>query len=357
MGTATGDGAIAALTGKPRLHFFQVGDLVTDAGLARFHEFPMFKNWQGGEVRYSLLSPNADPTFLWLNLKAPFTDAGLARLAGLDGLFALSLFGFRNETGGVTPAGLSALADLPNLGWLGCTGQLCDDTSMQQIAALPRLRLLMCQDAQATDAGFAALSRSSSIEHIWGRNCRKLTQPGFEALSTMPALHGLAVSCMNLDDQALSALPKFPALREIVPIQVPDDGFRHIGRCEQLEALWCMYCQDTGDVATELISGLRHLKTYYAGRTRITDRPPARQRGPRSGACEARIRRQSHGGLHARDAERDHSDPPGRANRYTHHRGRPSFSCEASTPSRSQAAEHARRDAGRGGGVPAFHSR
>src|SRR5438132_13870265 len=33
-----------------------------------------------------------------------------------------------------------------------------------------------------------------------------------------------------------------------------------------------MPCQDTGDSRTELISGLRHLKTYYAGRTRITDR-------------------------------------------------------------------------------------
>jgi ankyrin repeat protein len=271
MGTSTGDGAIAALAGKTRLRFFQGGDLVTDSGLARFHEFPRFKTWQGGEIEYSLLSPHAGPTFLWLNLKAPFTDAGLARLAGLDGLFALSLFSF-GDSGRVTPAGLASLTGISNLGWLGCTGELCDDDAMQRIAALPRLRMLMCQDTQATDAGFAALSRSSSIEHIWGRRGHKLTRPGFEALSRMPALRGLAVSCMNLDDEALSALPRFPALRELVPIQVPDEGFRHVGRCEQLEALWCMYCGDTGDVATELIAGLRQLRTYYAGRTRITDR-------------------------------------------------------------------------------------
>src|SRR5262249_45564086 len=35
--------------------------------------------------------------------------------------------------------------------------------------------------------------------------------------------------------------------------------------------LWCMYCRDTGDAATEHIAGLQ-LKTYYAGKTRITDR-------------------------------------------------------------------------------------
>ncbi len=55
-------------------------------------------------------------------------------------------------------------------------------------------------------------------------------------------------------------------------MDVPDDGFRHVGRCAQLEALWCMYCRDTGDLATEHIAGLTQLKSYYAGATQITDR-------------------------------------------------------------------------------------
>ena len=33
-----------------------------------------------------------------------------------------------------------------------------------------------------------------------------------------------------------------------------------------------MYCRSTGDAATEYLAGLRHLTTYYAGQTRITDR-------------------------------------------------------------------------------------
>jgi hypothetical protein len=80
------------------------------------------------------------------------------------------------------------------------------------------------------------------------------------------------VSCKNVDDAALSALPRFPALRGLMPMDVPDDGFRHVGLCEQLEDLWLMYCRDTGDTATERIAGLSRLKTYYAGKTRITDR-------------------------------------------------------------------------------------
>jgi hypothetical protein len=88
----------------------------------------------------------------------------------------------------------------------------------------------------------------------------------------MPALRGLAVSCQNVEDAALAALPHFPALRGLMPMDVSDEGFRHVGRCAHLEQLWCMYCRDTGDAATEHIAGLAQLKTYYAGKTKITDR-------------------------------------------------------------------------------------
>ena len=93
MGTATGDGTIRALTGMPRLRHIQAGSLITDDGVRHFHEFPVFKTWQGGEASIALTSPEAGPNFLWLNLRSPLTNRGLAHLEGLDGLFALSLFG------------------------------------------------------------------------------------------------------------------------------------------------------------------------------------------------------------------------------------------------------------------------
>jgi hypothetical protein len=142
---------------------------------------------------------------------------------------------------------------------------------MRCIAAMPRLRRLRAQGTVATDAGFEALSQSRTIESIWGRECPNLGSRGFVALSKMPALRGLGVSCKNVDDKALSSLPEFAALRELTPIDVKDDGFAHIGRCDRLERLTCMYCRDTTDAATEHIEGLR-LRYYYAGLTLITDR-------------------------------------------------------------------------------------
>jgi hypothetical protein len=88
----------------------------------------------------------------------------------------------------------------------------------------------------------------------------------------MPALRGLAVSCKNVDDEGLSALPRFSALTELMPMDVPDAGYRHVGRCEQLESLVLMYCRETTDLATEHISGLPKLKNYFASYTKITDR-------------------------------------------------------------------------------------
>jgi len=267
MGTPTGDGTIRALAGKQQLRRFRTGANVTDAGLEMFQHFPKFKTWGGEELQYNLMTFDPTPTFLMID--GPFTDAGLEKLAGLDGLFGLTFFWHCPE---FTSAGLAPLKHLANLGFLGCQDHHCDNEAMRHIATIPRLRMLMGQGAVADDQGFEALSQSQSIEYIWGRDCPNFASCGFAALARMPALKGIALSLKNVDDTSLSTLTAFPALRQLMPMDVSDASFRHIGRCENLESLWCMYCRDTGDSATEHIGGLKKLKHYYAGQTKITDR-------------------------------------------------------------------------------------
>ena len=263
LGSNSGDGTVAALAGNPRLRHFKSGDQVTDAGLAHLHRFPAFKTWQGRPAEYSLVRFDAEPNYLLL--RGRITGEGVASLRGLDGLFALNL---DDERLRIDANAVRGLAALPNLGWLGLDAE---DGTMPAIAALPHLRMLMCQDTRAGDEGFVALSRSRTIEYIWGRRCPNLGNRGFAALAGMPALRGLSVSCRNVDDRTLALLPSFPTLDELMPIDVPDAGFRHIAGCAHLESLWCMYCRDTGDEATAHIAALC-LKSYYAGQTRITDR-------------------------------------------------------------------------------------
>jgi len=267
LGSTIGDGVIHALRAKPRLRHLKTGRLITDAGLRMLHELPIFKTWHGGEPSSDLMSFDAAPNFLMID--GPFTDAGFENLSGLEGLFGLGIFWHASH---LTPNALRVLATLPRLGALGCQRELCDDTAMRHIAALPHLRMLMAQGTVATDAGFTALSQSGTIENIWGRECPNLTGRGFAALADMPALKALAVSCKNVDEAALASLARFPSLTSLVPIDVTDAGFRHVGRCTHLERLTCMYCRDTGDAATEHIAGLTRLRRYYAGETQITDR-------------------------------------------------------------------------------------
>lgn len=264
--TRTGDGAIRALAGNTALRHLRSGNGVTDAGLAALHDLPVFKTWQGGAPTMNLLSHEAGPNSLLL--RGPFTDAGMAQLAGLDGLFALNL---DDSALAITNASLAPLASLPHLGWLAFDAK---DDSMPLIAALPHLRFLMCQDTTAGDDGFAALSRSQTLAYIWGRRCHNLRRRGFTALAEMPSLRSLSVSLVNVDDAGLSALPRFPALTELMPMDMPDEAYRHIGRCERIESLVLMYCRDTTDVATRHITALPALKKYFASYNRITDRTP-----------------------------------------------------------------------------------
>jgi hypothetical protein len=264
--TRTGDDAIRALAGKQKLHHFRSGNGVTDAGLAMLHDLPIFKSWHGGTETMALLSYDAGPNYLFL--RGPFTDRGMRHLRGLDGLFALNL---DDRALDITSAGLPALVTLPNLGWLAVDAK---DDWMPHIAEMQRLRFLGAQDTTAGDDGFVALGRSRSIEHIWGRRCHNLRRRGFLALAEMPALRSLSVSCLNVDDEGLSALPRFPALEELMPMDVPDEGYRHIGRCKGLKGLVLMYCRDTTDAATAHIAGLPKLSSYFNSYTTITDRTP-----------------------------------------------------------------------------------
>ena len=266
QGTKTGDGAIRALAGKHNLRWFASGNLVSDAGIPMLHDIPVLKTWQGGEPTMALLSYSTAPNQLLL--RGRFSDRGMRHMRGLDGLFGLDI----DHAGlAITSAALEPLVNLPHLGWLSADAK---DDWMPYIAQMPKLRFLGIQDTRAGDDGFVALSESRSIEFIWGRRCHNLRTRGFLALAKMPALRGLSVSCLNVADAGVAALPEFPSLRELMPMDVPDAGYRHIGRCERLESLILMYCRDTTDAATEHITGLSRLSYYFNSYTTITNRTP-----------------------------------------------------------------------------------
>jgi hypothetical protein len=267
VGTGAGSIALRALAGKPALASLAIA--LGDEHVALLREIPRFAHWQsdGAAVPPStVFQLDGAPTHL--TLRGPVTDRGLAALHGLEGLASLNIDDARLS---ISAAGLEPLTRLPHLSELRADAK---DDWMPVIARMPHLRFLGVQDTTATDAGFAALSRSSSIAYIWGRRCHGLERRGFHALATMPALRGLSVSCLNVDETGLSALPSFPSLVELMPMDVPDEGYRHVAACRRLESLILMYCRETTDRATEHIASLPALTYYFNSYTTITDRTP-----------------------------------------------------------------------------------
>ena len=118
MGSPTGDGAIEALQGKSRLRNFSSGRLVTDAGLALLQNFPLLKKWPGGDAGGARLL-----------IDGPFTNGGLAGLAGLEGVFDLDLFW---HVSGIT------------VGWLRPPGSPAES----RVARLRRRTERRCRDAR-----------------------------------------------------------------------------------------------------------------------------------------------------------------------------------------------------------------
>ena len=118
---------------------------------------------------------NADAARLLID--GPFTNQGLAGLAGLEGVFELDLFW---HVTGITAGRLRASGSPAESRLrLGCDGELSDDAAMRHIAAIPRLRRLRAQESAATDEGFVALSRSQTLECFWGRECPHFGSRGF----------------------------------------------------------------------------------------------------------------------------------------------------------------------------------
>jgi hypothetical protein len=267
MGTRTGDGAMRALAGKPRLGHVDAGTRVTPGGLALLHGFPVFAGMLPEPIVQRARASDGEPTHLTLHPTA-FVRGGLDALAGLEGIFSLRFFSVDRSIPPMTAAALEPIVRMRGVESLWCDPA---DDAMAVIAVMSRLRKLMCQDTAASDDGWIALGRSTTIESIWGRRNPRLTGRGLEGLSTMPALRTLGVNLRHVGD-GLALLPGFPALRDLTPIGLRDDEFRHVGKCTELETLTCMYTEDIGDRATEHIAGLRRLRKYYAGDTSITDR-------------------------------------------------------------------------------------
>jgi hypothetical protein len=257
--TDTGDAAIAALAGKPLLSRVLAGARLTDTGAARLRDFP------------ALAEQGARDAFLAVSSARALTDEALAAIGSLNGVVALDLhmsaFGSPHYTAG----GVAHLRRMASLQELNFHGALATDDVLAEIATIPRLRWLHCQDPVSGDEGCIAVGQCATLESIESRVCRRMTDRGFAAIARLPRLQRLALGGPRMSDAAMAHLADAPALVDLDPIMFGDAAFEHIAKIPRLERLTNMYNRSTGDGATRYLGAHPTLAYYGAFGTQISD--------------------------------------------------------------------------------------
>lgn len=280
--TATGDGALAHLMGKPFLEVVVPGLALTDTGLTYLRHFPAFTRQDDLEDisynQFNWWSLGRVGPLVKLRSRMAITDAGLAVLGELPGLRGFELFGitgnavFDDSASAITARGIAAACRNHALQFVGCAAHLCDDEALASIASLPRLRYLTCQDAVATDKGFTALAECRTLEILWARKCPNISDASFQALCALPSLRCFALGGAKVSEKAAEALPRFPSLKAVLPTLFEGKAFESLGHCTGLEEMWDMYMKrhETG-LSYRSLKPLPHLKYVYTGQR--VDRP------------------------------------------------------------------------------------
>jgi hypothetical protein len=257
--TAAGDQSVAALAGKPRLSRVVLGNALTDAGVARLRDFPALAIASGAD------------SFLAVSMARTLTDQALVDIGALKGVAALDLHMSAFGSPHYTARGVAHLGAMTSLEALNFHGQLATDPVLREIAGIPKLRWLHCQDIVSGDDGFIALGACATLEKLAARFCAHLTDRGFAAIARLPRLASLNLGGPKLTDAAMAHLADAPRLKDLGPILFGDDAFAHIARIPRLEKLTNMYNRSTTDAATRHLRNHSRLVYYSAFGTQITD--------------------------------------------------------------------------------------
>jgi hypothetical protein len=257
--TDTGDTAIAALAGKPSLSRVLVGARLTDTGASRLRDLP------------ALAAPGATDAFLAVSSARELTDEALSAIGALNGVVALDLHMSAFGSPHYTARGVAHLRRMTSLQELNLHGAIATDEVLAEIAAIPRLRWLHCQDPVSGDDGFIALGQCTTLESLASRVCRRMTDRGFAAIARLPRLQRLGLGGPRISDDAMAHLADAPALEDLGPIMFGDAAFEHIAKIPRLEKLTNMYNRSTGDAATRYLRSHPTLVDYGAFGTQVTD--------------------------------------------------------------------------------------
>ncbi len=201
------------------------------------------------------------------------TDAGLVHLKGLKGLEVLGL----GETR-ITDAGLAQLKDLTRLRDVRLWGTQITDAGMEHLKALPRLQRLRLGGTRITDAGFGQLKGLTGWQEL-ALSGTQMTDASLQQIRGLTGLRFLRPPT-KITDGGLAYLKDLSGLRtlDLSAFKITDASLVHLKGLTGLAVLWLDGTRIT-DAGLENLKGLVGLQTLHLERTQITDAGLAHLKG------------------------------------------------------------------------------
>ena len=230
------------------------GDRIGDAGLEHLRALPC--------LQYLLLCSNN------------FTDDGLVHVKEIPSLRILSL---PEGLCRMTDAGLISISNMPRLEnlYLDVKGPITDD-GLAHLSKIHSLKKLHLSRLQVTDRGLAYLAQIKTLERLdLPQEQKGITDKGITCLGELPNLRQLAISRihyidpkMNKDyytDRGLEALVKCRNLEDlgIGSIGITDAGIDHIAKLTKLKKLMLFGCENVTDAGLVKLTALTSLRNLY----------------------------------------------------------------------------------------------
>jgi hypothetical protein len=223
------------------------------------------------------------------------TDRGLAHLAGLHKLQAVSLVGTK-----ITDQGMRFLAGMNSLRWLSLSGTQVSDVGLVYLKNLKNLEVLSLEGTQTTGKGLAHIQGLTRLRHLrlagatpgpargpYGlkylaamRNLRYLdaadipvTDQDLLALRNMAHLQTLNLGYSEISDRGLENLENLAELKDLnlEECDITNAGLKHLRRLQNLERL-DLSRTSVDDKGLEHLRNLKTLKELVVEGTEVTEK-------------------------------------------------------------------------------------
>jgi hypothetical protein len=120
----------------------------------------------------------------------------------------------------------------------GCSSKV-DDAALAELKRLPDLQFLGISGDRVTDTGLAHLKELKNLRRL-ALYTPRVTDAGLEHLNAPPRLRHLEIGRVPLTGKGLRPLKEFPALKTLIfsDVRLGDEALHHLKGMRQLETLY-----------------------------------------------------------------------------------------------------------------------